>query len=277
MIQAVGGSIQSLGGYGLDVLYWFGRFWEFAGQTLRLSIPTSGLSLRSWRLIVPQFFEVGCRTVPVILVTGAFVGMVLAVQSVEQFKSVGAEDRMGVVINVSVVRELGPVLAAVMLAGRIGGALTAELGTMNVTEQIDALRVMGADPVRFLVVPRFLACLLLTPILTVYCDIMGALGGWFIAVGMHGVPHVPYWSYTAAALGWYDILTGMLKALIFGGAIGLVSCYKGFNCRAGAEGVGRACTEAFVSSFIAILVLDFFLAYFMQSLGIALWGFTPLF
>jgi phospholipid/cholesterol/gamma-HCH transport system permease protein len=259
-----------------DVIELFGRYWLFVGATV--SGVGSGVRRRRARqLLLPQFYEVGCRTVPVILITGAFVGMVLAVQSVEQFRAVGVEDRMGVVINVSVVRELGPVLAAVMLAGRIGGALTAELGTMNVTEQIDALRAMGTDPIRHLVVPRFLACLLLTPLLTVYCDLMGALGGVFIAVGIHHVESGPYWTYTANALDWFDISTGMLKALVFGGTIGLISCYKGFHCRAGAEGVGRACTEAFVTSFIAILVLDFFMAYFMQALGIAVWGFKPLF
>ena len=264
-----------LAGFVLDVLERFGDFCLFSGRTLHLTVPGSR-SWRSWRLLLPQFYEIGCRTVPVILVTGCFVGMVLAVQSVDQFKSFGAEDRMGVVINVSVVRELGPVLAAVMLAGRIGGALTAELGTMNVTEQIDAMRAMGTDPIRFLVVPRFLACLLLTPILTAYCDLMGALGGAFIAVFMGDVSARPYWDYTALALGWYDVFTGLLKALVFGGSIGLISCYKGFTCRAGAEGVGRACTEAFVSSFIAILVLDFFLAYLMQNVGVAIWGFKPL-
>ncbi|MEE8170332.1 MAG: ABC transporter permease [Phycisphaerae bacterium] len=260
----------------VDAFVGVGRFWEFAGQAIRLSL-TGSLSRRNWRLLLPQFYEVGCRSVPVILITGGFIGMVLAVQSVEQFRSFGAENRMGVVINVSVVRELGPVLAAVMLAGRIGGALTAELGTMNVTEQIDALRSMGTNPIRYLVVPRFLACLLLTPILTIYCDVMGALGGSFIACTIKGVSYEEYWYFTEVSLSMFDVTTGIIKAFVFGGAIGLISCYKGFYCRAGAEGVGRACTEAFVAGFIAILVLDFFLAYFMQSLSIALWGFQPLF
>ncbi|MCK6482546.1 MAG: ABC transporter permease [Phycisphaerae bacterium] len=260
----------------VEALEAFGRFCEFSAAAISGSLALRD-TRRTLRLLMPQFYEVGCRTVPVILVTGAFVGMVLAVQSVAQFKSVGVEDRMGVVINVSVVRELGPVLAAVMLAGRIGGALTAELGTMNVTEQIDALRAMGSDPIRYLVVPRFLACLILTPILTLYCDLMGAAGGAFIAVTINHVERGPYWSFTANALETFDVLTGLIKAFVFGGTIGLISCYKGFNCRAGAQGVGAACTEAFVSSFIAILVLDFFLAYFLQSLGVAIWGFKPLF
>src|SRR5262245_8032474 len=247
----------------LGALINFGRFWEFTGQVFRGVFASLG-TRRLFRLLIPQAYEIGCRTVPVILVTGSFVGMVLAVQSVDQFKSVGVEDRMGVVINVSVVRELGPVLAAVMLAGRIGGALTAELGTMNVTEQIDALRVMGADPIRHLVVPRFLACVLLLPILTIYSDLLGVLGGWFVAVKTLGVPDEPYWQYSALGVDTWQVIEGVVKAIFFGGAIGLVGCYKGFTCGAGASGVGRACTESFVTSFIAIIVLNFFFAHLAQ-------------
>lgn len=276
MIQAVSNVGSAVATRSLDVAEAFGRFWEFVLRAVS-GIGSAFTSRRAWKLLVPQFFEVGCRTVPVILVTGSFVGMVLAVQSVEQLKSVGVQDRLGVIINVSVVKELGPVLAAVMLAGRIGGALTAELGTMNVTEQIDALRSMGADPIRYLVVPRFLACMILAPFLTLYCDIMGALGGAFIAINLSDVERGPYWDFTRAALEFYDLGTGLLKAVVFGAAIGLVSCYKGFHCRAGAEGVGKACTEAFVTSFIAILILDFFLAVLMQAFYTANWGFKALF
>src|SRR5947209_10528090 len=120
-----------------------------------------------------------------------FIGMVLAVEAYSQFKSIGQENHLGGVINTSVVKQIGPVLAAVMLAGRVGGSLTAELGSMNVTEQLDALRVMGADPVRVLVTPRFLACLIMTPVLTMYSDVLGALGGWFIAVKTLGIPNEP--------------------------------------------------------------------------------------
>ncbi|MHC4234209.1 MAG: ABC transporter permease, partial [Planctomycetota bacterium] len=159
---------------------------------------------------------------------------------------------------------------------RVGGALTAELGTMNVTEQIDALRVMGADPVRHLVVPRFLACLLLTPCLTFFCVLVGSLAGWFIAVQLKGVPSEPYWYYTRDAVEKWDLMVGFVKSLTFGGTIGLVSCYKGFHCRQGAAGVGRACTESFVASFIVILAIDFFLATFLQGLYKTLYGFKPL-
>ena len=253
----------------------FGRFWVFTGRMLRWLF--SGMThWKNWRLVMPLFFEVGNRTLPVILVTGMFVGLVLAVQSYDQLAAAGFEQRMGVLVNLSLVTELGPVLAGVMLAGRVGGALTAELGTMNVTEQIDALRVMGADPIRHLVVPRFLACLLLSPLLTFFCDVIGALAGWLVAVVLKDVPNEPYWYYVREAIERWDVMVGFVKSVVFGGAIGLIACYKGFHCRAGAEGVGRACTESFVVSFIAILVTDFFLTTFFQGLYKALYGFKSL-
>lgn len=250
----------------------FGDFCIFSGQTF----DWTGRDIakpRLWRLLMPQLFEVGYRSLPVILITGAFVGMVLAVQAIEQFRAVGLEERMGAVVNISVVRELGPVLAGIMLAGRVGGALTAELGTMKVTEQIDALRGMGVDPIRYLVVPRVFACFLLTPILTLYANLTGSLGGWFISVVQRGVDSGPYWEYTEQAVDNFDLFSGVLKAFFFGAALGLISCYKGFFCRPGAEGVGRACTEAFVASFIAILALDYFLAELLQTISIRIYGF----
>lgn len=253
----------------------FGRFLKFSAQAIRW-LFASGASARTWRLVLAESMDVGVRSLPVILITGGFVGMVLAVQAIEQFRSVGLEEQMGGVVNLSVVRELGPVLAGVMIAGRIGGALTAELGTMNVTEQIDALRSMGTDPIRYLVVPRFLACFLLTPVLTLYCDLMGSLGGWLVTVVLSGVDSGPYWEYTRSAVTGYDVFSGVAKSFAFGGVLSLISCYKGFYCRAGAEGVGRACTEAFVASFVAILVIDFFLSVLLQSISIWIWGFRPL-
>jgi len=253
----------------------FGNFWNFTLRTLGWLGRSFG-SVRTWKLVLPQCMDVGVRSLPVILITGGFVGMVLAVQAIEQFRAVGLEEQMGAVVNLSVVRELGPVLAGVMIAGRIGGALTAELGTMNVTEQLDALRSMGSDPIRYLVVPRFWACLLLAPVLTLYCNLLGSLGGWFVSVAMSDVDSGPYWEYTRDAVDTFDLMSGLLKSVFFGGAIALVSCYKGFHCRPGAEGVGRACTEAFVASFVGILAMDFLLAVFIQHLATFIWGFRPL-
>jgi phospholipid/cholesterol/gamma-HCH transport system permease protein len=253
----------------------FGDFWLFAWRSL-VWILLGSSRRQNWRLLMPQLFEVGYKSLPVILITGAFVGMVIAVQAIEQFRAVGLEERMGAVVNLSVVRELGPVLAGIMLAGRIGGALTAELGTMNVTEQIDALRSMGVDPIRYLVVPRVLACFLLTPFLTLFADLTGSLGGWFVSVVQRGVDGGPYWDYTQQAVENFDLFSGLFKGFFFGAALGLISCYKGFFCKPGAEGVGQACTEAFVTSFIAILALDYVLAVFLQAVSERLWGFRSL-
>ena len=220
----------------------------------------SGGRRKSLRLLLPQLFEIGVKSIPVIGVTGGFIGMVMAVETYTQFKAIGQEDRLGSVIFLSVVKQIGPVLASVMLAGRVGGALAAELGTMNVTEQLDALRVMGTDPIRFLVVPRFLACVLLTPMLTIYSDITGIIGGWFIGVKVLGVPSGPFWHYASTGVEMWQINEGMIKSVFFGGAIGLISCYKGFTCGAGANGVGRACTDSFVASFLSIIIMNFFFA-----------------
>jgi phospholipid/cholesterol/gamma-HCH transport system permease protein len=157
------------------------------------------------------------------------------------------------------VKELGPVLAATMLAGRVGSALAAEVGTMKVTEQIEALRALGADPHAYLVAPRFLACFLLIPVLTILADAMGMLGGWYVSTQILGVSSYHYWYYSDQFITAYDFLTGVAKSMFFGAAIALVSCHRGFHAGSGAEGVGHAATQAFVVSFIAILLLDFLL------------------
>jgi phospholipid/cholesterol/gamma-HCH transport system permease protein len=263
--------VEKVGRSTNDTLAAFGDFFVFCFRTF-LWLGAGVTSLRHLRLLLPQMYEVGVRSVPVVAVTGAFIGMVLAVETHTQFKSIGQEERLGSIINLSVVKQIGPVLAAVMLAGRIGGALTAELGTMNVTEQLDALRVMGADPIRVLVVPRFLACILLTPILTIYSDLLGVLGGWLISVKFLHVANGPYWQYSAQGVDNWQVLEGIAKSVFFGGAIGLISCYKGFTSGAGASGVGRACTESFVTSFIAIIILNFFFAQLLKEWYLALYG-----
>lgn len=268
--------VENVGRRTNNILALFGDFFIFAGLTFRWLFGTF-LKSRTWRLLLPQMWEVGVKSVPVIAITGAFIGMVMAVESYNQFRALGQEERMGSIINLSVVKQIGPVLAAVMLAGRIGCALTAELGTMNVTEQLDALRVMGADPIRYLVVPRLLACLFLTPILTIYSDMLGVLGGYFVAVKALGVPASPYWMFSEQAIDNWQIFEGVVKSFFFGGAIGLISCYKGFTCGAGASGVGRACTESFVTSFVVIMILNFFFAKLAQDLYVALYGNVSLF
>lgn len=268
--------IEQVGRNSTNTLAAFGDFWRFVGRTLGW-LSAQWFSWRNIRLLFPQMYEVGVRSVPVIAVTGAFIGMVMAVETYSQFKTIGQEYRLGGIINLSVVKQIGPVLAAVMLAGRVGGALTAELGTMNVTEQLDAMRIMGADPIRYLVVPRVLACILLTPILTIYSDILGVAGGWLIAVKSLGIPNSPYWYYSAIGVDTWQVMEGVIKAAFFGAAIGMISCYKGFNCGSGASGVGRACTESFVTSFIAIIVFNFFFAKLSKDWYQALYGLRSMF
>ncbi len=225
----------------------------------------------TYPLIAAQMNIIGVRSVPVVMLTGAFVGMTLAVQAYDQLAGMNLEEHLGVLINISVVKELGPVLAAVMLAGRIGGALTAELGTMNVTEQIDAVRSMGTDPVRYLVAPRILAALLLTPILIIYADLLGIIGGYFVSVVQLGINSRAYWDFSAMGVEPWDVFCGIVKGFFFGVAIAAISCYKGFTCKEGAQGVGQACTEAFVASFISILAIDFALALIFNSIYNTFW------
>lgn len=226
-------------------------------------------------VVIPSFHQIGVLSLPVISLTGLFIGMVLAVQTYSQFRKIHLETRLGSVINLSLVRELGPVLAATMLAGRVGCALAAELGTMRVTEQIDALVSMGADPIRHLVAPRFLACLLLIPALTVMADFMGVAGGFFFSTMILGVDWHHYMYNSRQAVGVFDLFAGVFKSMFFGGAIAIISCYRGFHSDAGAEGVGRAATGAFVHSFVMILLFDLFLGIILNSIYYSMWPEAP--
>ena len=252
-----------------------GRFARFVWQAV-IASARSCIRPGTYPLIWAQMHIIGVRSVPVIMITGAFVGMTLAIQAYDQLAGMGLEEHLGVLINISVVKELGPVLAAVMLAGRIGGALTAELGTMNVTEQIDAVRSMGTDPVRHLVAPRVLACLLLTPALIIYADLLGVMGGAFVSFVQLGINARAYWNFSASGVELWDVTVGVIKGFFFGAAIATISCYKGFTCREGAHGVGQACTEAFVASFISILALDFALAVVFKAIYNTFWSIKSL-
>lgn len=268
MVEALGASVI----HGIERLGWFSRFsvQGFAAIAKTIVMP------RTYGLVLTQMNVIGVQSVPVVMATGAFVGMILAIQAYGQLAAMGLEERLGVLINIAVVKELGPVLAAVMLAGRVGGALTAELGTMNVTEQIAAVRSMGTDPMRHLVAPRVLACLLLTPFLIIYADLLGILGGYFISVFQLKINAGAYWEYSARGVEMWDIGTGILKGFFFGGAIALISCYKGFTCREGAQGVGQACTEAFVGSFMAILAMNYVFAVVLDAVYKTFWSLRPL-
>jgi len=225
--------------------------------------------------LLPAFYQIGVLSLPVVALTGTFIGIILAVQSYAQFRLMNLETRLGAVINMSLVRELGPVLAATMLAGRVGSSMSAELGTMRVTEQIDALASMGANPISYLVVPRFLACLVLIPCLTVMADFMGVVGAAYYSVYVLHIDWFHYIHNSAQFVGLFDLFSGVIKSLSFGAAIALIGCHRGFHCDPGAEGVGKAATAAFVQSFCVILFLDMVLNILLDAVYLLLWPKAP--
>ncbi len=265
-----------------DSLYdWVG---DWGGVTIDAFSAIGDMALFAWSTLywlvsrrprrgtlLPILYQVGVLSLPVVALTGTFIGMVLAVQSFFQFQQLRMETRLGAVINMTLARELGPVLAATMLAGRVGSAMAAELGTMRVTEQIDALSSMGTNPVHYLVVPRFLAFVLLIPALTVMAVFMGVVGGYFYSVMILGIDKHHYLYNTREFVGSWDLFYGLAKSVFFGIAMAIVSCYQGFNCTAGAEGVGKAATAAFVHSFVLILLLDLMLGISLDAIYFALW------
>lgn len=267
LVGAIYDSIADLGAVAIRWVEMLGDITFFSMRTL------SWLATRMPRrdTLLPSFYNIGVLSLPVVALTGTFIGMVLAVQSYTQFRAFGFETRLGAMINMSMCRELGPVLAATMLAGRVGSAIAAELGTMKVTEQIDALASMGANPIRHLVVPRFLACLLMIPSLTLMAIFMGIVGGGFYAVYILGIDSYHYWSNSQQYVDNWDLFYGIFKSVFFGATIALVSCHRGFNCAPGAEGVGRAATAAFVMSFVIILVLDLALSIMLDTVHDIIW------
>lgn len=259
--------VHRLGEHAFDVVADIGDAGVFLFRTLLWMLRKRP----RWSVLVPCLYAIGVSSVPVVAITGTFIGMVLAVQAHSQFAMMGLATRLGSVINISLVKELGPVLAATMLAGRVGSSMAAELGTMRVTEQIDALSALGTNPIYYLVVPRFLACFLLIPLLTLMADFMGVIGGAVVSTQLLGVDSYAYWQHSREYVGTVDLFAGVFKSYFFGAAIAIISCHRGFNSRAGAEGVGRAATEAFVYSFIAILFVDFVLGIAWNGAVNTLW------
>jgi phospholipid/cholesterol/gamma-HCH transport system permease protein len=250
----------------------FGRFMRFCGQIAR-ALPHVRTWTRGDRL-ARQLYFVGTTSIPVLGITGAFIGMILAFEGYRQFASIGQEGRLGGIINLSLIKQLGPVLSAVMLAGRVGCALTAELGTMRVTEQLDAMRAMGSDPVRVLVVPRILACVLMIPVLTVVSNLCGMVGGFLITTRFYNADPTLYWRFTDQFIDWFSVCIGLIKAICYGLAIGVIACWKGFSCKPGAEGVGEATTDSFVTSFIAIILISLVLVKVLNDIQFWIHGGT---
>src|SRR6266478_6203192 len=264
--------IGSLGAMAYEAINVLGDVSLFAANTLAWMARRRPAASSFWT----SCYNVGVRSLPVVAITGTFIGMVLAVQSYHEFHNLGLATRLGSIINISVVRELGPVLAATMIAGRVGSAMAAELGTMRVTDQIDALTCLGVNPVHYLVVPRFLACVLLIPLLTIIANFLGVMGGGLVCTKVYEIDAHHYWTHARDYVGMWDIWMGLIKPMFFGSVIAIVSCHRGFNSSAGAEGVGRAATQAFVISFIAILGIDLLLAMFLNNLYERLWPTTGL-
>ena len=256
-----------------DIQKWLGKlgsqmveFLESSGEISILfwrSTVTACTTPLRWKATVEQAYKIGVASLPLVMMTSLFRGIVLALQSSYQLRLFSAEQFTSDLVSLSITRELGPVLTAMMVAGRVGASMAAELGTMKVTEQIDALKSLATDPIRYLVVPRFLACIAMLVLLTIYSDLVGMFGGYLVGVLKLEISSYKYVNRTIEVLILKDVYTGLIKAFVFGIVIATVSCYYGFKAKGGAEGVGYATTMAVVISFISIIVFDtFFTAFF---------------
>lgn len=243
----------SLAGHGI-----IDFFTQIGGINLLL-VRSVGLILRGeirWGSTLEQMFRIGVTSLPLVFLTSLFTGMVLALQSAYQLRLFAAQQFTADLVALSIARELGPVLTAMVVAGRVGASIAAEIGTMKVTEQIDALKSLAMDPIEYLAVPRFVAGIFMLFILTVYADLIGMLGGYIVSVFKLGISSHEYIKRSINAMMVKDVMTGLIKALCFGGIISIVGCYYGFNTKDGAEGVGRATTYAVVVALIAIIASD---------------------
>ncbi|PLX65729.1 MAG: ABC transporter permease [Denitrovibrio sp.] len=215
------------------------------------------------KLLFKQIEFIGVNSLTVIILTGSFTGMVFAFQSYIGFQKFGAEQIVGTVVALGMARELGPVLSAIMVAARAGSAMTAEIGTMKVTEQVDALNALGVDPVQYLFVPRILAGFIVMPMLNAIAVFCGIVGGFVVSITVLGINKTLYLEYMFQFIELGDFINGMVKAFVFGGIVTLVGCYKGYMTTGGAEGVGKSTTESVVMASVMILVFDYVLTAFM--------------
>ena len=204
--------------------------------------------------------HLGVNSLPIVSLTLLFAGMVMTLQIVDILLRYGAQSTLGGVMSIAMGRELGPILTGVVVAGRVGAAMTAELGTMKVTEQIDALRCMAVNPIAYLVVPRFVACVIMVPILSFYGYVIGTAGGYAVATFGAGLTHFTYMNSVELFTEVGDIVYGLIKAMFFGGIIALIACYEGMHAKSGAEGVGQATTKSVVTSIIFIFICNYLLS-----------------
>lgn len=242
-----------------------GRVWTFFVELVSETWAFLQSGRKSWKLdgrvILEQLEQIGSASVPVVLITALFTGMVLALQAsiTLEVKLKGVTQFIGRTVALPFIRELGPVLTGLIVSGRIGSAIAAEIGTMAVTEQIDALKTLATPPMRYLGVPRFFACVVMMPLLTAMACVVGLLGGYIVAGGLMGISALTYFGDIPEMVGVGDLVSGMGKTVFFGAIIAVISCYQGFNTTGGAEGVGHSTTKAVVWSSILILVSDYFL------------------
>lgn len=251
------GVLEGVGKKFLAFLQIVGEMLRLLGQTL-YSFREAPRNLQS---IFSQMSIIGYETLPIASVMGFFVGMVLALQTGSELAKYGTQDIIGTIVGLSMVRELGPVMTSFLVAGRIGSSIAAELGVMTVYEEIDALKTLDIDPVRYLAMPRFIACIICLPILTLYANCVGMAGGALIS-HLHPkifISYATYYDSLKAALKFKEVGAGLIKSFVFGGIISLVGCYVGFATSGGARGIGRSTTRSVVLSFILILVADYLL------------------
>lgn len=252
--------LQRLGQAALRFFARLGRGHLFLGYVL-LGLPSL---IPRFSLVVVQMWSVGVRSLLIIVVSGTFVGMVLGLQGYNTLVRFGAEESLGVVVALALLRELGPVIAALLFAGRAGSALTAEIGLMKATEQLDGMEMMAVDPLKRVVAPRFLAGVFSTPLLAALFSAVGVLGGFFVGVGLLGVDEGAFWSQMQATVDLYeDIVNGVLKSLVFGVVVSWIAVFEGFDAVPTSEGVGSATTRTVVHSSLAVLGLDFILTALM--------------
>lgn len=243
---------------GAGIIEWLG----YIGEVVLLVLETFKQLKKPPRIkhVVAQMAHLGADSLPIVSLTLLFTGMVMTLQVAHEFVRFGAQATIGGVIAIAIGRELGPVLVGVVAAGRVGSAITAEISTMKVTEQIDALRVLAVNPIEYLIVPRMVACMLMVPVLTVFGDVVGVVGGWGVAVSNPEISSYLYWDSIEVLVGMHDVTGGLIKASAFGIVIAILGCYYGLNAPEGAEGVGIATTRSVVSSIIVIFMLNCFLS-----------------
>lgn len=240
----------------------FSYFFGGVGDYVMLIVGVIWVSLHrppAWTLIRDQMFDIGVMSLPVVAITGFSTGMVLAAQSFFQLSDKGLESATGLMVAKAMLVELGPVLTAFMVTGRVGASMCAELGTMRVTEQIDAMRSMSVNPLRYLVAPRFIAGTLMMPPLTVFSSIMGIIGGYIVAVGIYKMAPNTYLDPLPIHITTFDFFSGIVKSLVFAVVIVTISCYKGMTTQGGAAGVGRSTTNSVVICYSIILIVNFLL------------------